>query len=150
MVENNFNSLLKKLDGFVRKFYINQIIRGGILFFTLNFILFLSIVVLEYFGEFSSAVRTGLFFGFAVLLLAIFGFLIAMPLLKIASIGKRISHEKASSIIGLHFSTVSDKLSNALQLQQLSENCSSDLLFASINQKISQLNPVPFAAAINF
>ncbi|MDC1451424.1 hypothetical protein N8371_03300 [Vicingaceae bacterium] len=150
MADNNFNSLLQKLDEFIRKFYVNQIIRGVILFLSLSFILFLSIVILEYFGEFGSAVRTGLFFGFAMMLLAVFSILIAIPLLKIISIGKRISHEKASSIIGLHFSNVSDKLSNALQLQQLSENGSSDLLIASINQKIEQLDPVPFAAAVNF
>ena len=150
MAENNFNSLLQKLDEFTRKFYVNQIIRGVILFLSLSFILFLSIVILEYFGEFSSAIRTCLFFGFAILLLAVFSFLIAIPLLKIISIGKRISHEKASSIIGSHFSNVSDKLSNVLQLQQLSEGNSSELLLASINQKIEQLNPIPFAAAINF
>ena len=150
MAENNFNSLLQKLDEFIRKFYVNQIIRGIILTLSLSFILFLSIVTLEYFGEFSSAVRTGLFFGFTLMLFGVFGFLIAIPLLKIISIGKRISREKASAIIGLHFSNVSDKLSNVLQLQHLSESGSSDLLVASINQKIAQLKPIPFAAAINF
>lgn len=150
MAENNFNSLLQKLDEFIRKFYINQIIRGVILFLSLGFILFLSIVFLEYFGEFSSAIRTGLFFGFSLLLLGVFSFLIAIPLLKIISIGKRISNEQASAIIGSHFSDVSDKLSNVLQLQQLAESHSSDLLLASIHQKIAQLTPVPFAAAVNF
>ena len=37
-----------------------------------------------------------------------------------------------------------------MQLQKLSENNSSDLLIASINQKITQLKPIPFAAAVNF
>ena len=82
MADNNFNSLLQKLDEFIRKFYVNQIIRGVILFLSLSFILFLSIVILEYFGEFGSAVRTGLFFGFAMMLLAVFSILIAIPLLK--------------------------------------------------------------------
>jgi len=150
MAKNNFNSLLQKLDEFIRKFYVNQIIRGVILFLSLSFVLFFSIVILEYFGEFNSTIRTGLFFGFTLLLLGVFGFLIAVPLLKIVAIGKRISHKRASSIIGSHFSDVSDKLSNVLQLQTLSENNSSDLLIASINQKITQLKPVPFAAAVNF
>ena len=150
MALNNFNSLLQKLDEFIRKFYVNQIIRGVILFLSLSFILFLTIVVLEYFGEFSSSIRTGLFFGFTLLLFGVFAFLIVVPLLKIVSIGKRISHKQASNIIGSHFSAVSDKLSNVLQLHSLSESNSSDLLMASINQKIAQLKPVPFAAAINF
>ncbi len=150
MTENNFNFLLQKLDEFIRKFYVNQIIRGVLLFLSLAFALFITLVVLEYFGEFNSSVRTALFFGFASLMLAVFGFLIAIPLLKIASIGKRISRQQASKIIGSHFSDVSDKLSNVLQLQNLAENNSSDLLIASINQKIAQLKPVPFAAAVNF
>lgn len=150
MAENNFSSLLQKLDEFIRKFYVNQIIRGVILFLSLSFVLFLSIIMLEYFGEFGSAVRTGLFFGFTLLLLGVFSFLIAIPLLKIVSIGKRISRDQASNIIGSHFADVSDKLSNVLQLQSLAEDNSSDLLIASINQKITQLKPVPFASAVNF
>lgn len=150
MAENNFNSLLQKLDEFIRKFYVNRIIRGFLLFFSLAFALFITLVVLEYFGEFNSSVRTGLFFGFAILMLGVFSFLIALPLLKFASIGKRISREQASNIIGSHFSDVSDKLSNVLQLQSLADEKSSDLLVAGINQKIAQLKPIPFSAAVNF
>jgi hypothetical protein len=150
MNEDNFTSLLQKLDEFTRKLYLNQIIRGIILFFSLAFALFLTLVVLEYFGEFGSTIRTVLFFGFAASMFAVFGFLIAVPLLKIASIGKTISHEQASSIIGSHFSEIDDKLSNVLQLHELSNGATSDLILASINQKIAQLNPVPFTSAINF
>lgn len=150
MNEDNFTSLLQKLDEFTRKLYLNQIIRGVILFFSLAFALFLTLVLLEYFGEFGSTIRTVLFFGFAALMFAVFGFLIAVPLLKIASIGKTISHEQASSIIGSHFSEIDDKLSNVLQLHELSNGATSDLILASINQKIAQLNPVTFSSAINF
>lgn len=150
MAENNFQTLLEKLDEFTRKFYVNQIIRGVLLFLSLAFALFITLVVLEYFGEFNSSIRTGLFFGFALLMLAVFGFLIAVPLLKIVSIGKKISKQQASQIIGSHFSEINDKLSNVLQLQDLESGSSSDLVIASINQKITQLKPIPFTAAINF
>ncbi len=74
MNEDNFTSLLQKLDEFTRKLYLNQIIRGVILFLSLAVALFLTLVVLEYFGEFGSTIRTVLFFGFAALMFAVFGF----------------------------------------------------------------------------
>lgn len=150
MNTSNYQLLIKKLDEFIRKFYVNQILRGTILFFGLALALFVAIVLLEYFGKFNSTVRTGLFYGFALLLVGVFLKLIAVPALKIASIGKRLSHEKASSIIGTHFSEVSDKLGNILQLKSQNETLSSDLITASINQKIETLKPVPFSMAINF
>ncbi|MBL4707484.1 MAG: hypothetical protein JKY48_03475 [Flavobacteriales bacterium] len=150
MQKNNYSLLLKKLDEFVRKYYVNQTIRGFILFFALAIALFLSIVFLEYFGQFSSLVRTGLFYGFTSLLFIVFALLIAKPTLKLLSIGKKISHKEASTIIGKHFNEVNDKLVNILQLKIQENNGSSDLILASIDQKISELSPIPFGVAINF
>ncbi|MCF8369059.1 MAG: hypothetical protein K9G76_08440 [Bacteroidales bacterium] len=74
-----------------------------------------------------------------------------IPLIKIFKIGKIISNEEAAIIIGKHFSNVSDKLLNALQLQEFSKsNKENDLLLASIDQKIKELKPIPFQAAVNF
>ena len=150
MNTSNYQLLLKKLDEFIRKFYVNQILRGVILFFGLAISLFLAIILIEYFGNFNSTIRTVLFYGFTLLLISVFVKLIALPGLKLISIGKRISHENASSIIGTHFSNVSDKLGNILQLKTQNENHSSDLIMASINQKIETLKPIPFSMAVNF
>jgi hypothetical protein len=64
--------------------------------------------------------------------------------------GKIISHEEAADIVGKHFGNVQDKLLNVLQLQQNKASVHSDaLLNASINQRISELKPVPFTSAID-
>ena len=149
MQENSYQFLLKKLNEFIRKYYVNQTIRGLILFFSLAFILFLLVTILEYFGQFSSTVRTFLFYSFTCLLFTVFAVLIVLPLLKILSIGKKISHKQASQIIGKHFQEVNDKLFNILQLNDLQNETPSDLISASINQKISELKPIPFGLAIN-
>jgi len=149
MGDNNYQLLLKKLDEFIRKFYVNQIIRGAIFFFSIAFILFLLAITIEYLGEFNSFVRTIIFYFSASLLFFVFVILIVVPFLKILAIGSRISHEKASEIIGQHFIEIKDKLTNILQLKNISSN-SSDLIYASINQKISLLSPLPFNLAINF
>ncbi|NTW32996.1 MAG: hypothetical protein HGB12_10270, partial [Bacteroidetes bacterium] len=53
--------------------------------------------------------------------------------------------------IGRHFTDISDKLINTLQLKKLSEINSSnvELIEAGINQKIGQLKPIPFIIAID-
>lgn len=77
-----------------------------------------------------------------------------IPFLGLYRLGSTLSYEQAASIIGNHFSDVRDKLLNVLQLQQLSTGNQaivqhSDLLNASIDQKITELRPVPFTSAIN-
>ncbi len=39
---NRFEKIEKKLEGFIRKYYTNELLRGAILFFALGLILFLN------------------------------------------------------------------------------------------------------------
>jgi len=145
-----YQDLLKKIDSFSRKYYLNQIIRGSLYFVAIFLGAVLLSIILEYFGRFSSGVRTVLFFG----LLGVFVYLlirfIAIPALKLLSLGRRISHEDASAMIGRHFPNVSDKLLNTLQLRGQAEKQESALLMASIDQRIEELKPVNFVAAVDF
>ncbi|MEN8957412.1 MAG: DUF4175 family protein [Flavobacteriales bacterium] len=148
-MEKQHHILLQKLDEFVRKFYKNKLVRGLIYTFTIVFLFFLSMIVLEYFGNFSSKARTGLFFGFMGIALVTFVNYIAIPLVKLFKLGKFIDYETAAQIIGTHFESVKDKLLNTLQLIKNNENADNALITASINQKINELKPVPFAKAID-
>ena len=145
-----YQELLKKIDSFSRKYYVNQIIRGSLYFIAIFLGAALLSIVLEYFGRFSTQVRTVLFFG----LLGVFIYLLArfifMPALRLAKLGRRISHEDASAMIGKHFPNVSDKLLNTLQLRGQAEKKDSALLMASIDQRIEELKPVNFVAAVDF
>ncbi|RRN76917.1 hypothetical protein EIM50_22250, partial [Pseudoxanthomonas sp. SGD-10] len=71
-------------------------------------------------------------------------------MLSYLKLGKRISYEHASAIIGSHFPEISDKLTNTLQLQKtVAENPEhKELVLAAIQQKIGQMQPVPFVKAI--
>ncbi|MEM9051990.1 MAG: DUF4175 family protein [Bacteroidota bacterium] len=149
---DSYQNLIEKLDAFIRRYYLNEMIRGGLYFVGIGLSALLVVAILEYFGRFSGSVRAVLFFG----LLAVFLFLlvrnIILPGLKLFRLGSVISHEKASEIIGKHFPEVSDKLLNTLQLHQQASKESADnsLLIASIEQKTIELKPVPFQSAINF
>jgi hypothetical protein len=150
----NYQLLLEKLDAFIRKYYKNQLIRGGIYTFTLGLAFYLLVATLEYVGHFNTGMRTALFYSFIAGVVFIFSKYIFVPLFHLYKIGEIISHEQAAQIIGQHFGEVKDKLLNVLQLRnQLAGNgnqaMNTSLIEASINQKSQELNPVPFVKAIN-
>jgi len=142
--------LINKLDEFIRRYYKNQLLKGSLYGSGILLTAFLTVTLLEYFGEFNSIIRGILFFGFiGATLLVLFKFILR-PLLRINRIGERISYEDAALIIGRHFGNVEDKLLNVLQLQnQKMTDGSQELLLASISQKTDELKLVPFGAAID-
>ncbi len=151
MQRDNYSLLIEKLDGFIRKFYINQLLRGALYTVGVVLGLFILLNVAEYYFYFSTGVRTGLLWGFLVLSAVTVWQWVALPLLHYFRLGKVISHEKAASIIGDHFTNVKDKLLNILQLKSQADtnSTSRELILASINQKSEEIRIVPFQAAID-
>lgn len=146
----NYRLLVEKLDQFIRKYYVNQLIRGSLYSIGLILVLFLVMAVLEYNFYFSTSVRKALLFSFAGVSVLALGGWVFLPLLRYFRLGSVISHEQAAQIIGNHFSNVKDKLLNVLQLRQQADNAESkELILASINQKSEEIKLVPFKAAIN-
>ena len=147
----NYQLLIHKLDEFIRKYYINQIIKGLIYSVTIILGIYLTFSVSEYYFFFEPAIRKVMFFGFIIAMLGTIYYFIGRPLLQYFHLGRIISHDQAAAIIGKHFTDVSDKLLNVLQLKRQSELVENRALIeASINQKIEKLKPVPFAMAIDF
>ena len=150
MQRDNYSLLIEKLDSFIRKFYINQLLRGALYTVGVVLGLFILLNVAEYYFYFSTGIRTGLLWGFLGLSAVTVWQWVALPLMHYFHLGKVISHEKAASIIGEHFSNVKDKLLNILQLKQQSNNAIyAELINASINQKSEEIRIVPFQAAID-
>lgn len=150
----SFQSLIEKLDEFIRKYYRNQLLRGLIYSTGLVFLFFISVTALEYYAHFDTLIRTVLFYSFVLMSGFILVKYIAIPLSKLYKLGRLISYEEAANIIGKHFSDVQDKLLNVLQLQQQSSYISNhtaqySLLEASIDQKINELKPIPFTNAVD-
>ena len=145
-----YNQLLLKLDVFIRKYYKNQMIRGALYCLAIIFFTYLVVALAEYFGRFSIAMRTFLFWSFVGGVLFVIAKFFLLPLSKIFRLGKIISHEQAAQIIGKHFPHVQDKLLNTLQLKSMAVAGDNSLLEASIAQKIGELRPVPFSSAIDF
>ena len=92
-----------------------------------------------------------LFFSFLIISLTSIGLWVVKPALAYFKLGKNISLEHASLLIGTHFFDIKDRLLNTLQLKALADNSpqNNQLILAGIDQKISELKPIPFAKAIN-
>jgi len=151
-MHTEYKLLINKLDEFIKRYYKNQIIRGSILSFFIWLLFYLFASVFEYFGRFSIIGRTVIFYLVLALFLTVFVTLILIPVLRFYKIGKTISHKQAAQIISKYFGDIQDKLLNTLELASIENdaNISHELLIASIEQRIKNLKPVPFKAAINF
>jgi len=143
---SGFAHLLERIEEFIKKFYVNRLIRGGLLFLALTIGVFLLFVHIEYFALLSSGLRAVLFFSFLFIVAASFWFFILNPLLKINKVGKRLSYEEASRMIGALIPGIEDKVLNTLQLSGFRDN---GLALAAIEQKSIELTRNPFSSAID-
>ena len=137
-----------KLEGFIRKYYTNELIRGVLLFVGIGLIYFIFTLSVEYFFWLEPGLRSILFWLFIAVEIILLGRFVFFPVFKLLKLKKGIDYSQASQIIGSHFNEVNDKLTNFLQLSNDPQK--SELLLASINQKASALQPVPFGNAVNF
>lgn len=148
---NSYELLIAKINEFIRKFYLNKLLRGSIYAAAIILALYLCLFVLVYYSNPSTAAKTGLFFSFLAISFVAIGFWIVKPALAYFKLSKTLSVEQAASIIGDHFFNVKDRLLNTLQLKTLADNSpqNNQLILAGIDQKIGDLRPIPFTSAIN-
>ncbi|HRZ33171.1 MAG TPA: hypothetical protein P5188_12750, partial [Flavobacterium sp.] len=140
--------IYQKLEVFIKKYYTNEFLKGLIFFVGLGLIYMFFTLFIEYFLWLKPTGRTILFWLFVLVESFLLARFILFPLFKLIKLQKGIDYTQASKIIGNHFTEVSDKLTNFLQLAE--DNSKTELLIASIEQKAKSLQPIPFSNAINF
>ncbi len=144
------SGLLGQIRQYRQKYYLNELLKGGIVSLGILLSAFLIVNTLEYFGRFDTTVRTGLFAGFIVVLIYVVYRWILLPVVGLLDLKRTLSDETAASQIGLYFPEINDKLLNTLQLGRISDARPGGLIEASIRQKSSQLMIVRFSEAIHF
>jgi hypothetical protein len=147
----NYHLLIEKIDVFIRRYYINKLLRGIIFWGAVLFTGYIIATLGEYLGHFTTFFRTLIFYGFILLNLIIIARLVLPPLMAYLKLGNTITHHQAAEIIGRHFTEVQDKLLNTLQLKILADEnpLHRQLIEASIDQKIETLRPVRFPTAVD-
>lgn len=147
----SFEILLQKLDRFIRRYYLNQLIKGSLFFGAGLFILFILFISFEYFGYLSTNARFVLFYSFLLFNLFVFIRYVLIPLTGMMRIGRKIGPEQAATIIGKHYrNELNDKITNVLQLKYYLEKNPENaaLIIAGVEQKTKQILPLPFQRAI--
>jgi len=154
MSENKYSHyelLIKKLQGFISKYYLQQWVRGILQFALLFFSVYLITSTLEYNLYFSSTIRKVLFFIFSIGLALLAVYWVVVPMMRYVDNKKRINDKQAAKIIGKYFPEVEDKLLNVLYLHEMKDNSDSlELIQASIHQKSKSLVLVKFNDAIDW
>jgi hypothetical protein len=148
---SNYDILIAKINEFTKKFYLNKLLRGSIYAAASILGTYLLLFVLVYFTHPGTAIKTALFFSFLIISLFAIGYWIIKPAFAYLKLSKTLSVEQAAGLIGDHFFNVKDRLLNTLQLKALADDSpqNNQLILAGIDQKISDLRPIPFTSAIN-
>jgi hypothetical protein len=148
---NNFNILVNKLNAFRVRYYTYKLLKGIILTFFFLLVIFTVFSLVEYFVYFESDIRKILFYGFLIFGGMMSFRFILIPVLKLLHILRPLDIKTSSSIIQKHFSEIKDKLLNVIELAEMNDTgYSSEILFASIDQKINELSIFDFSKAIEY
>ncbi len=150
-MNESYQNLVTKIEGFIKKYYINRLMKGILYSLFLLALLFLVLNAIEYFAYLPTTFRLVAFYSYMLTALFVVFRHVAVPVYKLLAYRKSMPLESAAIEIGKHFPEVEDKLLNTLQLKKLTDTLSREdnLLLAGIEQKIARLNPVPFASAID-
>ena len=147
---NAYEGLLTQIESFIKRFYINRLIRGAFIFVGISILVFLLFVHLEYFGAFSIPVRAFLFFSLLFIFLSLAWFYLIDPILRITRLRNRMTPNEAAILIGKLLPQVDDKVLNTIQLHDQLKHQDVSFISAAIQQKAINLSAFSFGSAIDF
>jgi hypothetical protein len=141
-------TILDKIRAYRRKYYLNLVIRGGLLFLAAILGYYLLANFLEYALRLPSVGRAILLVVFIALV--VWGFLrwVFLPLYYLIQEGKAMPDQEAARKIGDAFPEIRDKLLNLLQLYQAAEQGNA-LAAAGVQQKSGGIIPIRFETSID-
>jgi len=150
VIESQYITEIKnRLGNYKKLFFRRELIKGIAICLIFLLASYFLISSLEFWGHFSTSVRTLLFFGFLFLAIGLLGYLVILPTYNLLTAHRKMSDKEAAEQLGQFFPAIQDKLLNMIQLQNV-ENTSSELILASIAQKSQELSPFSFQKAIDF
>ena len=150
-MDKNYKQFVDKLNSYIRKFYLYQLMRGLILFILLIVAYYSLISALEYFNYFNPNIKLVIIIITLLFTLFIFIYFLVVPGIKLLGIGKRLTYYDVSKQLSITYPEIKDKLINIVELENESSSVySNELKKASIDQKIDELKIFSFSECINF
>ncbi len=128
-----------------------SLLTGALLFLVISGVMVILVVTLEGALRFGIAGRTALFWSTVVLCIALFGWLVGVPLLRFLKIVPQETDEHTAARVGSHFPHIADRLLNTLQLfrERKSTLYSPSLVDASIEDADADMSGVDFSAFVD-
>lgn len=150
-MEKNYKQFVDKLNAYIRKFYLYQLMRGFFLFVLVFLAYYSFITVLEYFNYFDPGVKLVILLVTLFFTGVIFFYFVLTPIIKLLGLGKQLSYYDVSDRLSTSFPDIKDKLINIIELESDNKTVYSDnLKRASIDQKIDELKVYQFGDSIRF
>ncbi len=148
-----YKQLLKKLEGFIRKDYLQLLIFGVQAFIAAVLINFTFYSFLELIANFNSLIRTVLFLLFIIIVLLLFFFFLVKPVIKFIGTIKKEIYFDAAVKVGKNFPDIKDELLNSMQLVSGNEKdslYSSVLIDAAFRNVYKRVESLDFNSLVNF
>lgn len=151
MNRNYLNEIEKKLSGVTSRENERDALKGFYLLVSIVSTLVVLLSVLEILFEFSSAVRTVLFFASGTSIVVLLVWLAIVPLFKSRFLFTKPDYLNAAKKVGDHFPEIKDELFNALQLlSERNQNYSSELIDAAFERVYNKTHNYEFRSVIDF
>ncbi|MEQ6121338.1 hypothetical protein [Reichenbachiella sp. MALMAid0571] len=141
--------LKTKIREYKKKYYLNQLLRGAILFIGMLLSIFLISTSVDFGLQPGTTGRTFIFFTIVLVLLTSAYWFIIRPISKIYISKNQISDEEAATQLGVIFPDLKDKLLNTIQLSNM-KNRDNSLINASIDKRIDEISVFRFTTGIKF
>ncbi|MDP3432273.1 MAG: hypothetical protein Q8T04_04820 [Bacteroidota bacterium] len=149
LMDKNYKQFVDKLNSYIRKFYLYQLMRGLMLFILLIIVYWGSISLLEYFSYFDPKIKLSIAIFTVLLTLFVFIYFIVKPFIKLLGFGKILTFYDVSTHLSKKYPEIKDRLINIIELSSEAHlNYSDELTKASIDQKINELKVFSFSDAI--
>jgi hypothetical protein len=149
MMDKNYKQFVDKLNTYIRKFYLYQLIRGLMLFILILIVYSGIIFLLEYLSYFEPKIKFSIAVFTVLLTLLVFIYFIIKPFIKLIGLGKILTFYDVSTLLSKKYPEIKDRLINIIELSNESHsNYSNELIKASIDQKINELKVFSFYDAI--
>lgn len=146
------NIIHKKIQEFIKKYYLKKLIQGFLIFGIVLIIFSFSLIILEKYLYLNSERKKILLIVYLLFVLISLFYYTLLPILQLIGLIKGINKTKINKIITNHFHDIKDYLWNYFELteeKKVLDNYSKELVYASINQKIEKLKFHNFKEAVN-
>lgn len=148
-MSENYKQLVESLKKFKLKYLFFNVIRGLLLLFSILLSYFLIVIITEIFLFIKPEIKLFIFFISLLFVLVVLVWFLFIPFMKMIGIGKLLTHKEIAIIVKRYLPEVEDSLINSIELAEDANNkYSSELILASIDQKIERLKIFDFRNAL--